>query len=263
MSEPAVASTDLTFNLSIYALSSFVYLFLIYQFPNNLLLKIIFILVMLVVNVFLAWFLVKNLCKNKNRMYNFGTMFVKAALIWLVTFVPLFWLLENMYTWLEPFGNTFGYLVMRLAGVNAFIDNILINRDPNNSRISKYINYIRSDPWGFFSMLTTNSNADPDILNAAAAFDDLKLNNKLKPGMDTHENKTKFINFVRIKETVAKFIFYILTLVLMTDITSILVADGVPCMTNSEISIDNDDDDENQSSNDFFNKPETVYKSTE
>ena len=81
--------------------------------------------------------------------------------------------------------------------------------------------------------------------------------------MDTHENKTKFINFVRIKETVAKFIFYILTLVLMTDITSILVADGVPCMTNSEISIDNDDDDENQSSNDFFNKPETVYKSTE
>lgn len=187
-----------------------------------------------------------------------GWVFGGSILTWILLFVPIFWLLENMYVWLQPFGNTFGYLFIKVMGVTGFMDRILKEKQPgDNNRINKYINYIRSDPWGFFSMLTTNTDAKPDILQAEKAFDE--LGDKLKEGQNTPENKTQFVNYVRMKESIAKVVFYLLTLNLMTDITAVFIMEKSPCHVDSDDVIETKQPNKpNQNTSNT-----TVYKTTE
>lgn len=228
-STPPVVTPDVGVNLSLYGIASLVYIFLIFKYPDNMLIKVLYLLVVLLANFFLIWWLMSQQCVNPSMGWVFGA----SLLIWLLLFVPVFWLLEYMYVWLQPFGNTFGYLFIKVMGVTGFMDRILKEKQPGDSnRINKYINYIRSDPWGFFSMLTTNTDAKPDILQADKAFDE--LSDKLKDGQNTPENKTQFVNYVRMKESIAKLVFYLLTLNLMTDITAIFIMEKSPCQADAD-----------------------------
>uniref|UniRef100_A0A6C0I4G6 Uncharacterized protein n=1 Tax=viral metagenome TaxID=1070528 RepID=A0A6C0I4G6_9ZZZZ len=231
-SDPPVVTPDASVNLAFYGTASLIYLFLNFRSPdnNNIVLKILYLLVMLAANFILMWWLMSQQCVNPNLGWVAGG----SILMWLILFVPIFWLLENMYVWLEPFGNTFGYLFIKLMGVTTFMDKILKDRTPGgeNNRINKYINYIRSDPWGFFSMLTTNADAKPDILQADKAFTELQ--DKLKPAEYNQENRAQFVSYVRMKESVAKLVFYLLTLNLMTDITAVFLMEKSPCTVDSD-----------------------------
>ena len=255
-SSPPVVTPDVTVNLALYGMASLVYLYLIYINPdNNLIIKILFLLVVLSINFYLMWWLLSQQCVNPKL----GWVFVGPILTWGFLFIPVFWLLENMYVWLQPFGNTFGYLFIKLMGVTSFIDKILKDSNGETGRINKYINYIRTDPWGFFSMLTTNEDATPSILQADKAF--TELSDKLKPGQNTPQNRAEFISYVRMKELVAKFVFYLLTLNLMTDITAVFIMEKSPCEVNGDEDEDDDDDEEDQTPENKNNK--TVYKTTE
>ena len=256
-SDPPVVTPDVSVNLSLYGLASLVYLYLNYRNPDNdsLLIKLLYLLVVLCINFFLMWWLMSQQCVNPDLGWVFGG----PILTWILLFVPMFWLLENMYVWLQPFGNTFGYLFIKLMGVTSFMDRILKDSSGDTGRINKYINYIRSDPWGFFSMLTTNEDATPDILQADKAF--TELGDKLKPSEDTPANRKEFISYVRMKELVAKFVFYLLTLNLMTDITAVFIMEKSPCEVNGDEDEDDDDDEEDQTPENKNNK--TVYKTTE
>lgn len=257
-SNPPVVSPDINVNLSLYGLASLVYLYLSYsnQGNDNLLIKVLFLLVVLCINFFLMWWLMSQQCVNPKLGWVFGG----PILTWILLFVPIFWMLENMYVWLQPFGNTFGYLFIKLMGVTSFMDKILKDSSGETGRINKYINYIRSDPWGFFSMLTTNEDAKPSILQADQAF--TELSDKLKPGQNTAENRAEFVSYVRMKECVAKFVFYLLTLNLMTDITAVFLMEKSPCEANGD-----DDEDAGQGQNKVQagenNDNKTVYKTTE
>ena len=254
-SDPPVVTPDVSVNLSLYGLASLVYLYIIYSNPDDdkLLSKVLYLLSVLGINIYLMWFLKSEQCSTS---IDLGWVFGGSILIWILLFVPIFWLLENMYVWLQPFGNTFGYLFIKLMGVTSFMDRILKDSNGQGGRINKYINYIRSDPWGFFSMLTTNEDATPDILRADNAF--TELNDKLKQGQYNDTNRKEFISYVRMKELVAKFVFYLLTLNLMTDITAVFLMEKSPCEANDE---DQDDGQEDDPENNNGNK--TVYKTTE
>ena len=241
-------------NLSIYGTVSLIYLFLNFKSPDSIQIKILYLLLVLIMNYYIMWWLVSQQCVNPNM----GLIFGGTILTWLVLFIPVFWLLEYMYVWLQPFGNTFGYLFIKMMGVTGFMDKILKDKSGDNSRIGKYINYVRSDPWGFFSMLTTNSDATPDILQADKAFDELK--DKLKDGQNTPENKTEFVSYVRMKESVAKLVFYLLTLNLMTDITAIFIMEKSPCVMDPD-SIESNQTNKKKSNPATTNT--TVYKTTE
>ena len=256
-SSPPVVTPDVSVNLSLYGLASLVYLYLIYINPddNNLLIKILYLLVVLCINFYLMWWLMSQQCVTPNVGWVFGG----PILTWIFLFVPIFWLLENMYVWLQPFGNTFGYLFMKLMGVTSFMDKILKDSSGETGRINKYINYIRSDPWGFFSMLTTNEDATPSILQADKAFSE--LSDKLKPGQNNDANRAEFVSYVRMKELVAKFVFYLLTLNLMTDITAVFLMEKSPCEANGDEDEDEDEEEEDQTPENDNNK--TVYKTTE
>jgi hypothetical protein len=181
---------------------------------------------------------------------NLGWAFGGPILVWIFLFVPMFWLLENMYVWLQPFVNTFGYLFIKLMGVTSFMDRILKAPGTENSRMNKYINYIRSDPWGFFSMLTVNTDAEPDILQAEKAFEDLR--DKLNDGEFNEDNKAQFISYVRMKESIAKLVFYLLTLNLMTDIAAVFVMEKSPCIVDSEVVVDEDDKSVKSDDDEYF-----------
>lgn len=252
-SEPPVVGPDTSVNLALYGTASLIYLFLNFRSPDTLVLKILYLLVVLILNFLLMWWLVSQQCVNPNLGWVIGG----SILMWFFLFFIMFWLLEYMYLWLQPFGNTFGYLFIKLMGVTSFMDKILRDRTvgAENSRTNKYINYIRSDPWGFFSMLTTNTDAKPDILQADKAFTELQ--DKLKPGQNNQENREQFISYVRIKESVAKLVFYLLTLNLMTDITAVFIMEKSPC----EVELDDVVDAKPPPSKD--NKSTILYRTTE
>ena len=225
--DPPAAAPNALVNLSIYGSISLIYVFLNLKSPDNIGFKIVYVILMFVINLILIYWMMSQHC---NANPNMGVAIGGSALTWILLFVPMFYLLETMYVWLRPFGNTFGYLFIKLLGVVGFMDGILrtpaLAGDDASRRMNKYINYVRSDPWGFFSMLTTNTSATPEILQAGKAFDELR--GKLTPDavINFETNKKEFVNFVRIKESVGKFIFYLLTLNLMTDMTAVFVMEN-------------------------------------
>jgi hypothetical protein len=266
--DPPAAAPNALVNLSIYGSISLVYMFLNLKSPDNIGFKIVYVILMFVINLSLIYWMMSQQC---NATPNMGVAIGGSALTWILLFVPMFYLLETMYVWLRPFGNTFGYLFIKLLGVVGFMDKILKTPaqadDDASRRMNKYINYVRSDPWGFFSMLTTNTSAEPDILQAGKAFDELRGKLTEAASANFNENKEQFVNYVRIKESVGKFIFYLLTLNLMTDMTAVFVMENDNnCKVNAN-TIKKSNDAHNQKHggrrNPKANANAVVYKTTE
>ena len=265
--DPPAAAPNALVNLSIYGIISLIYLSMNYKFPDyfwvNVLLYGIFVFG---INFGLIYWMMKQQC---NAIPDLGVAIGGSALTWILLFVPMFILLEFMYVWLRPFGNTFGYLVIKLLGVVGFMDGILRTPaqadDDASRRMNKYINYVRSDPWGFFSMLTTNTRAEPDILQAEKAFEELR--GKLTPDavINFETNEKEFVKYVRIKESVGKFIFYLLTLNLMTDMTAVFVMENDNnCKVNAQtIKASNEEHNQKHGGRRTPKPDAVVYKTTE
>ena len=224
---PPTAAPNGLLNLSIYGVCSILYIIFYVSNPDNIIIKFVYVIAMLGINIGLTMFIMNQYCASPN----IGVAIGGSVLTWGL-FVVVFGLLENYYVWLRPFGNTFGYLVIKLMGVVGFMDKILKTDDDGGDRVNKYIKYIRSDPWGFFSMLTANESA-PEVLQADKTFEG--MGNKLKQDQGTPENNVEFVRFVRIKESVAKLVFYLLTLNLMTDLAAVFVMENTPCVVNKAI----------------------------
>ena len=244
---PTTASSNSgSMSASIYGIICAVYLWVNYNYNNkptdndaaaasasktkSMVIAFIFLIIILFTQYFITLFSLKQLCIAPN----YGLAAWSSFTAWFVLFVPMFWCLEYLYTWLQPFGNTFGYLIIKLDGLVSFMNGILKSGAQDN--VQKYLDYMKEDPWALFSMVTTSETAPPSV-NAAKKFDDLQENGYLNPGL-TDDEKTTFVNYVRIKETVAKFIFYMLTLNLMADITSIIALENSPCTIDLDESSD-------------------------
>jgi hypothetical protein len=227
---PPTAAPNGLLNLSIYGICSVLYIIFYVSNPDNIIIKLVYVIAMLGINIGLTMFIMNQYCASPN----IGVAIGGSVLTWGL-FVVVFGLLENYYVWLRPFGNTFGYLVIKLMGVVGFMDKILKkDNDADNDRVNKYIKYIRSDPWGFFSMLTAKTGESvPDVLQADKTF--AEMGNKLVQGQGTQDNKDQFVRFVLIKESVAKLVFYLLTLNLMTDLAAVFVMENTPCVVNKAI----------------------------
>lgn len=231
------ASNSGSMNVSIYGIICAVYLWVNYNFNNkptdndaaaasasktkSNVIAFIFLIIILFTQYFITLFSLKQMCFTPN----YGLAAWSSFATWFILFVPLFWCLEYLYTWLQPFGNTFGYLIIKLDGLVSFMNGILKSGAQDN--VQKYLDYMKEDPWALFSMLTTSDTA-PSSVNAAAKFDELQESGYFNSGL-SNDAKTTFVNYVRIKETIAKFIFYMLTLNLMADITSIIALENSPC----------------------------------
>ena len=194
--------------------------------PKSNLTSIIFLTGIWLIQYIMVFTLLTQQCNTPN----YGLALWSSFSMWIALFVPLFLSLEYMYTWLQPFANTFGYLINKMSGLASFMNDTLKDKsnDPSD-RIQKYLNYMKEDPWALFSMLTMSEHA-PDNVKANIKFDELKDGGYLKD--DSAVAKQTFVNYVYAKESVAKFIFYMLTLNLMTDLTAIIALENSPCAVN-------------------------------
>ena len=233
-SDAASSSNNGMLNLGIYSIITLVYLWVDYIKKSSAdattpaskhAYAFIFLVIIWLTQFSLTFISLQQQCNTPNYGLAAWSSFATFA----VMFVPLFWCLEYMYTWLQPFGNTFGYLFIKLNGLVSFMDSIL-RKDPGTDKIQKYLDYMREDPWALFSMLTTSANA-PESVNASAKFDEL-ISDKYVNASAVPDAKSTFVDYVRTKESVAKFVFYVLTLNLMADLTFIIAQENSPCAIN-------------------------------
>ena len=227
-------------NIGIYSVISLVYIMIDYYTkansseaagaPPSKALAFIFLAIIWLVQFFITFLSLQQQCNTPN----YGLAAWSSFATWFVLFVPLFWCLEYMSTWLQPFGNTFGYLFIKLNGAVSFMNDIL--KSNSNDKIQKYLDYMKEDPWALFSMLTTST--ENSTVDASQKFDDLKNGGYLISGLE-QDAKSTFVNYVRAKESVAKFVFYLLTLNLMADATVIVAQKNSPCTINIDELNDN------------------------
>jgi hypothetical protein len=244
----AVSSNNGMMNLGIYSIISAVYLIINHAsdslssdkpegeapaspaspsfFTITKIMSIIFLAIIWLTQFMLTFMSLQQQCNTPNYGLAAWSSFATFALL----FVPLFVCLEYNFEWLRPFGNTFGYLINKLNGLVSFMHNILRPKSDSGDKVQKYLDYMNEDPWALFSMLTAYDDA-PKAINASKKFDDLKdsgyLNGTLPDGA-----KETFVNFVRVKENIAKFVFYVLTLNFMADLTFIIAQENSPCAIN-------------------------------
>ena len=226
-------------NIGIYSTMSLVYVLINYYTQkgssdktdanSSKTLAFIFIILIWLVQFFITYLSLQQQCNTPNYWLAAWSSFA----IWFLLFVPLFWCLEYIPSWLEPFSNTFGYLFIRLNGVVSFMDGIL--KKDNNDKIQKYLDYIKEDPWALFSMLTAST--DDPAVDASKKFDQMAQEGYLSDA--SSDAKSTFVNYVRAKESVAKFVFYVLTLNLMADMTFIVAQENSPCAINIDELNDN------------------------
>ena len=187
--------------------------------------SIIFLVVIWLTQFVMTFVSLQQQCNTPNYGLAAWASFSTFALL----FVPLFGLLEYNFSWLRPFGNTIGYLIIKLNGLASFMNSILRTKS-DSDKVQKYLDYMNEDPWALFSMLTTYNNA-PDAIKANQKFDDLYNSNYLNKPLPDGAKPT-FVNYVLAKETIAKFVFYVLTLNLMADLTFIIAQENSPCAMN-------------------------------
>lgn len=264
----ATASPNGSWHLMVYSIASAGYLWIEYKSntkstaakpeTNGIgvpLTSILFLTGIWFIQYIMVFVLLNQQCNTPNHWLALWSSFA----MWFAMFVPMFMCMEYMYTWLQPFANTFGYWVNKMSGLASFMNDTLKSKanDPAD-KIQKYLDYMKEDPWALFSMLTMSEHAPPNV-KADLKFEELKTGGYLKD--DSPGAKQTFVNYVYAKESVAKFVFYILTLNLMTDLTAIIALENSPCAVNlDELS---NAPPPKTAATQPTKKPATVYKTSE
>jgi len=132
---------------------------------------------------------------------------------WLFIMGLLYVMLTMFPGWLAPFSNTFGYGVAKLSGLSSFLDKIMKEKlDLGNGaspEASQVLEHIYSDKSLLINEIT-DSNLDRFWSNMEVIF---------KPTEYTEQNKIDLAVFVRLKDAVSEFIWYMLTGALVTSVS--------------------------------------------
>lgn len=137
--------------------------------------------------------------------------FGQAAIVTIIPWVIIFGLLKVILTafpgWLSPFSNTFGYLVTNLMGINKLLNEILVpkfikeNTPDNLKAAAESLEHI----YGNKSLLINEITQD----NYETFWDRMKSAGLFKQNAEQH--KEGLLNFVKMKDNVAEFVWYCLT----------------------------------------------------
>lgn len=142
-----------------------------------------------------------------------GTAIFITLFPWLFIFGLLYIMLTVFPGWLSPFSNTFGYGVAKLSGLSGFLDKIMKEKldlgQGASTEASQVLEHIYSDKSLLINEIT-DSNIDRFWTNMQVIF---------KPSEYTEKNKQDLAGFVRLKDTVSEYIWYMLTGTLVTSVS--------------------------------------------
>ena len=170
----------------------------------------VYILLLIVGEFIINLSLTDSMCGNKQ----YDTALFITLIPWAVIFGLLYVMLSVFPGWLSPFSNTFGYGVAKLSGLTSFFNSILIPEvtlASGTKEVNEALSHIYSDK----SLLINEISQEP------TSFD--KFWERMKPIFDgkeyTKENKAKLLSYVKLKDNVAEYIWYMLTGTLVTSVS--------------------------------------------
>jgi hypothetical protein len=203
-----------------------VYFILKYLMPQReSVLFIIYFLLVLSSQFGLNIYLAKQMCNSPS---NVGTAALATFIPWLFIFGLLNLLLSVFPGWLSAFSNTIGYAVASVAGAASFFTDQLVNVGNVSSKDAlKVIQNVTNDPSTI--MNTINDENIENFWNKSIKVQFFKSFQEVKPGVEPPPEFTQLKNFIRLKNIVSYFIWYLLTGVLITSISYNYML-SVPCV---------------------------------
>lgn len=171
----------------------------------------IYILLLIVGEFIINLNLTDAMCGNKQ----YDTALFITLIPWAIIFGLLYVVLSIFPGWLRPFSNTFGYGVAKLTGLTSFFNSILIPEltlATGSKEINEALSHIYSDK----SLLINEISQEPASFNG--------FWERMKPIFDPTaykdvKNKEKLLSYVKLKDNVAEYIWYMLTGTLVTSVS--------------------------------------------
>ena len=170
---------------------SFIFMFVKSKMELPVYMNVLFLFIVMVFMYFINSTILEEHCGNVNSL----TLFKSTFFPWLLIFGNMMYLLNKLPSWLTPFSNTFGLLIVRFAGCNqAFLDMLIPQEKVNNS-----LHYVYTDPSLLVNRFTM-VNFDKTIQTLSHIID-----------TSNPSKIADFKQFIKLKEIVSEWIWYILT----------------------------------------------------
>ena len=191
----------------------------------------------------------------------YGVAFMVTLVPWVLIFGLLNLILFIFPSWLAPFSNTVGYLFCVVTGINDFFLSILNDKSAinlvKNKEIIETINHIYTDKSLLINEITMNE--------LPFWWKSMKQANILK-STASEEDYNKLQGYIKLKDNIAEFVWYILTGGLVTSVSYNYIINSGCKQSVEEMKKRHDDyvekDDEITKEKESSDKP-MVYKSFE
>ena len=235
-SASSTSAPDPSTSIFTFFIITIIYFISKYQLPDTMttMLNIIYVVAVVSIQISITTALAKSVCNNPNAM-NTGIL----ATIFPMLFI--FGLLELLLTifpgWLEPFSNTFGYGIAKLVGLQKMIERLV--QPPRGTAVSSTIvtavNNIYNDPSIFINQFNYDNEEAFD-----KTWDNSYAGGKgiFFPSVGQASAKTEiykeFRQFVKLKDIVGTFVWYMLVGVLVTSKSYNYIINQ-PCSLNPEV----------------------------
>lgn len=204
-------------------LTLFYYILVLLPIPDSLknVLKYLYYLLVIGTQVLMAYIISKNTCGTAQ----ISDVFIWGFVPWIIVFVGFNLILRLFPGWKSPFSNTFGYLVVKMAGVNNIFNSMLkpsIKSD--DAGLNKIVEKVFEDNSILINQITP-SNFDNVIKKLGKLWDS---------GSKTfNEDKDRLRYFVGIKDTVSEFIWSLLIGIITVSMSSMGVISS-KCVKSTE-----------------------------
>ena len=169
---------------------SFIFMFVKSKIELPVYGNVLFLFIVMIFMYFINIAILQDHCGNVNSF----TIFKATFFPWVLIFGNIMYALSKMPSWLTPFSNTFGLLVVRFIGCNqAFLEMLTPQEKSNN-----LLQYVYSDPSLIVNRFTM-VNFEQTIQTLSHIID---VNNTSKIA--------DFKQFIKLKEIVSEWIWYVL-----------------------------------------------------
>lgn len=214
--------------VSIYVFTGITLVYFIFKYlmpQRGTVLFVIYFLLVLSSQFGLNIYLAKQMCNSPS---NVGTAALATFMPWIFIFGVLNLLLSVFPGWLAAFSNTIGYAVASVAGVASFFTDRLVNVGNTSSKDAlKVIQNVTNDPSTIIN--TINDENIENFWNKSIKVQFFNSFQEVKTGVEPPPEFTQLKNFIRLKDLVSYFIWYLLTGILITSISYNYML-SVPCV---------------------------------
>ena len=213
---------------SIYVFTGITLVYFIFKYlmpERESVLFIIYFILVLASQFGLNISLAKQMCNSPS---NVGTAALATFIPWLFIFGLLNLLLNVFPGWLSAFSNTIGYAIASVAGVaSLFTDQLLNVGKPPTKDAFKVIQNVTNDPSTIIN--TINDENVEEFWNKSIDVNFFNTFPQVKSGTEPPPQFIQLKNFIRLKNIVSYFIWYLLTGILITSISYNYML-SVPCV---------------------------------